>query len=57
MVQDKEDYSVTNSEIIIQSLKYFELQVQKIISVPKMLENNFVVFFHIFNEVYSCFSI
>ena len=57
MVQDKEDYSVTNSEIIIQTLKYFELQVQKIISVPKMLKNNFVVFFHIFNEVYSCLSI
>ena len=57
MVQDKEDYSGTNSEIIIPNLKYFQLQVQKIISVPKNLKNNFVVFFHIFNEVYSCFSI
>ena len=55
MVQDKEDYSGTNSEIIIPNLKYFQLQVQKIISVPKMLKNNFVVFFHIFNEVYSFF--
>ena len=48
MVQDKEDYSGTNSEIIIQSFKYLELQVQKIISVPKMLKNNFVVFFPYF---------
>ena len=50
MVQDKEDYSVTNSEIIILSLKYFELQVQKIISVPKILKKKItLLYFSIFS--------